>query len=162
MYKLTLLSAILLQPFLIQPEPIPIRQPQKIEPVPIVELRSEAPIEPVEPIKPKVVQHTPSGDWVAQCHAWAAEAGISLPPAAIKLIEGESHCDPSDKNPESTAYGIGQFLDSTWSLVGCKKTSDPVIQLKCMERYVMKIYGSWEEAWRHFQHPWKWDCGHCY
>lgn len=46
------------------------------------------------------------------------------------------------QNPKSTAYGIGQFLNSTWKGVGIAKTSDPRLQVLAMARYIQKRYGS--------------------
>lgn len=93
-----------------------------------------------------VAYAAPAGNWVDQCHAWAAQAGISLDNAAITLIGKESKCSPSAQNPTSTAYGIGQFLNSTWAGAGCVKTPDPVQQLKCMHTYVTNRYNSWQGA----------------
>lgn len=87
--------------------------------------------------------------WRVYCKQVAEKAGIALPEAAYTLIARESHCNPKAQNPYSTAYGIGQFLDSTWKLVGCEKTSNPVKQLKCMNKYVEVIYGSWQNALSH-------------
>lgn len=88
------------------------------------------------------------GDWVAQCKVWAEMAGIDLPASAITLISRESKCNPNAQNPNSTAYGIGQFLNSTWAGVGCVKTSDPIEQLRCMDRYVVR-HGGWDGALQH-------------
>lgn len=57
-------------------------------------------------------------------------------PAMDELIFRESRYKPHAQNPNSTAYGLGQFLNSTWKLVGCTKTSDPNIQLDCMVKYI--------------------------
>lgn len=46
------------------------------------------------------------------------------------------------QNPTSTAYGIGQFLNSTWAGVGIGKTSDPRLQVLAMARYIKNRYGS--------------------
>lgn len=46
------------------------------------------------------------------------------------------------QNPTSTAYGIGQFLNSTWAGVGIAKTSDPARQVEAMARYIKNRYGS--------------------
>jgi hypothetical protein len=46
------------------------------------------------------------------------------------------------QNPTSTAYGIGQFLNSTWAGVGIAKTSDPRMQVEAMARYIRNRYGS--------------------
>ncbi|WP_348240207.1 transglycosylase SLT domain-containing protein, partial [Salmonella enterica] len=44
------------------------------------------------------------------------------------LIGKESSWNPKAQNPKSTAYGLFQFLDSTWASVGGRKTSDPTAQ----------------------------------
>lgn len=80
-----------------------------------------------------------------ECGQWMAQAGIS-DPDAVWLIGKESGCNPNAQNPRSTAYGIFQFLDSTWKGVGCVKTSDPVEQMRCGTKYVMARYGSWAKA----------------
>ena len=46
------------------------------------------------------------------------------------------------QNPTSTAYGIGQFLNSTWAGYGIPKTSDPRLQVEAMARYIRHRYGS--------------------
>ena len=92
--------------------------------------------------KTNVSQSVPGGS----CSSWMSQAGIALTPATNKLIINESGCNPTAQNPKSTAYGIGQFLDATWSTVGCVKSSDPVYQLQCMQKYVNVTYGSWDNA----------------
>ncbi len=59
------------------------------------------------------------------------------------------------QNPTSTAYGIGQFLDSTWGGYGIAKTSDPGQQVEAMARYIRARYGSPSAAlaW-HYAHNW--------
>lgn len=56
--------------------------------------------------------------------------------AFFELIRRESGWNPTAQNPHSTAYGIGQFLDSTWATVGCEKTSNAKTQLDCMAEYI--------------------------
>jgi len=88
----------------------------------------------------------PQGDWVAQCHRWAEQAGIVLSDSAIKLIERESHCNPNAQNPSSSACGIAQ------NIRGCNSVGygyDPVAQLVWMHDYVMGRYGSWDNALAH-------------
>ena len=41
----------------------------------------------------------------------------------------ESGWNPNAQNPTSTAYGIPQFLDSTWAGTGIAKTSDGYRQI---------------------------------
>lgn len=68
--------------------------------------------------------------------------------ALLALLNAESGWDPEAQNPVSTAFGIGQFLDSTWETVGCVKTSDPQKQIDCTLLYIEKNYGNATEAWR--------------
>lgn len=107
----------------------------------------------VPPVTQPVVE-TIQADWVTQCHAWAGEAGIELPPSAISLIDKESDCDPNVKNPSSSACGIAQ------NIRGCDSPGygrDPVQQLKWMHGYVFGKFGGWEQALAF------WHCkGTCY
>lgn len=159
MYKLLIMGALCAQPFLTTYKPIEDAREPYIAPV--IEEKQFTQYEPAKEEKPigepQKASVRVSGDWVAQCHAWAKQAGITLPPAAIKLIDKESDCNPRAQNPTSTAYGIGQFLNSTWGLKGvnCTKTSDPVRQLVCMDRYVRNVRGGWEAALQfHYAHNW--------
>lgn len=59
------------------------------------------------------------------------------------------------QNPTSTAYGIGQFLNSTWKGVGMAKTSDPALQVEAMARYIRNRYGSPSKALAfHYKNNW--------
>lgn len=62
--------------------------------------------------------------------------------AWYKLGMKESGWRNTAQNPTSTAYGIGQFLDSTWKGYGIGKTSDPALQVEAMARYIKARYGS--------------------
>lgn len=95
------------------------------------------------------VKQAPQGDWVAQCHMWAAEAGIELPPSAITLIGRESSCNPSVMNHGgSGAGGIPQAKPA--SKMGCSMdAAGAPCQLRWMHGYVMGRYGSWENALAH-------------
>ncbi|MGZ4617181.1 MAG: phage tail tape measure protein [Frankiaceae bacterium] len=53
------------------------------------------------------------------------------------------------QNPTSTAYGIAQFLDSTWASVGLSKTSSPVVQIAGMLKYIQQRYRDPLGAWAH-------------
>jgi hypothetical protein len=64
-----------------------------------------------------------------------------------KIIQKESNWVATAQNPISTAYGLGQFLNSTWSTVGCEKTSDPQTQIDCTIKYIESRYGTPEKAW---------------
>ena len=72
-----------------------------------------------------------------------------------KLIQKESSWNSRAKNPNSTATGLGQFLDSTWGLVGCTKTFNEREQIDCTIKYISKVHGSPQKAWNfHLQKNW--------
>jgi hypothetical protein len=61
--------------------------------------------------------------------------------AALNSLEmQEAGYNPLAQNPTSTAFGMGQFLDSTWESYG-PKTSDPALQSLYMDRYIKDRYG---------------------
>ncbi|WP_075012042.1 transglycosylase SLT domain-containing protein [Geodermatophilus obscurus] len=68
-----------------------------------------------------------------------------------KLWGKESGWNPDAQNPTSTAYGIPQFLDSTWASTGIAKTSDGYRQIDAGLIYIEERYGSPCEAWAHSQ-----------
>ena len=59
----------------------------------------------------------------------------------------ESGWNPNAQNPTSTAYGIAQFLNSTWAGTGIAKTSDGYRQIDAGLIYIEKAYGSPCAAW---------------
>ena len=59
----------------------------------------------------------------------------------------ESGWNPNAQNPSSTAYGIAQFLNSTWAGTGIAKTSDGYRQIDAGLIYIEKAYGSPCAAW---------------
>lgn len=67
--------------------------------------------------------------------------------ALYNLEMGEAGFNPNAQNPTSTAYGFGQFLDSTWATVGGSKTSDPWLQAEYMMRYISRNYGDPQTAY---------------
>lgn len=64
------------------------------------------------------------------------------------IIERESSWNPKSQNPTSTAYGLGQFLNSTWEGTGYKKSNDPQIQIMATIEYVANRYKDPKHAWR--------------
>ena len=75
--------------------------------------------------------------------------------ALHELIDRESKWDSDAQNPKSTAYGLAQFLDKTWDLVGIEKSADYRIQLIAAQKYVIMRYGSWVKALEHHkQYGW--------
>ncbi|MBB1046465.1 phage tail tape measure protein [Dietzia cercidiphylli] len=65
------------------------------------------------------------GEWAALKELWTRESGWNN----------------NAQNPTSTAYGIAQFLDSTWAPYG-PKTSDPAKQIEYGIRYIQQRYGT--------------------
>ena len=63
----------------------------------------------------------------------------------------ESGWNPNAQNPSSTAYGIAQFLDSTWAGTGIAKTSDGYRQIDAGLIYIENRFGSPCGAWAHSQ-----------
>ena len=71
------------------------------------------------------------------------------------IREKESRGNHLAQNSKSTAFGLYQFLDSTWATVGCVKTSDPIEQERCAIKYMKERYGSIEGAYKaHKQKGW--------
>jgi len=63
-----------------------------------------------------------------------------------QIVIKESHWKSTAQNPNSSAYGIMQFLNGTWKTVGCVKTSDPYIQVDCGIKYIKQKYGNPQKA----------------
>jgi hypothetical protein len=61
----------------------------------------------------------------------------------------ESGWNPNAQNSSSTAYGIPQFLDSTWAGTGIAKTSNGYRQIDAGLIYIDSRYGSPCGAWAH-------------
>lgn len=75
--------------------------------------------------------------------------------ALITLWNKESGWDPNAQNPDSTAFGIAQFLNGTWAGTGTKKTSDPYQQIDAGLKYINQRYGSPSKALQfHLQNNW--------
>ncbi len=62
-------------------------------------------------------------------------------PAMAQLVEHESGFRPTAQNSRSTAFGLFQFLDSTWASYGCQKTAVVSEQIRCGIKYVKLRYG---------------------
>lgn len=76
---------------------------------------------------------------VAARYGWGAGSDWS---ALDWIIQRESGWNPGAKNPRSTAFGLFQFLDSTWRSVGASRTSDPARQAEAGMKYIRQRYGS--------------------
>jgi TP901 family phage tail tape measure protein len=68
-----------------------------------------------------------------------------------ELVMHESGFRSNAQNPTSTAYGLFQFLNSTWGSVGATKTSDPTQQTIAGLKYIKQSYGSPNQAWAAWQ-----------
>lgn len=78
------------------------------------------------------------------CLGWLEQAGIPITYGVIELINGESGCHPESRNASSGACGVAQELPCGKS--GCTQ-QDPVCELKWMDSYTKRNYGSWEGAY---------------
>jgi hypothetical protein len=67
------------------------------------------------------------------------------------LVTKESGWNPNAQNPTSTAYGLFQFLNSTWGSVGATKTSDPLKQIQAGLKYIQQRYGDVRGARRFWE-----------
>lgn len=84
-----------------------------------------------------------------------AEWGEGEWPAMRQLVMKESGFRHTAQNPKSTAYGMFQFLNSTWKPYGCEKTSDPITQTECGIAYIKARYGTPTKALQfHRNHNW--------
>ena len=68
-----------------------------------------------------------------------------------QLVSNESSWNPNAKNPTSTAYGLFQFLDSTWKGTGIARTSDPSLQIDAGLKYIQSRYKNPKGAWDFWQ-----------
>ncbi len=92
----------------------------------------------------------PSGSY--QEYALGQLGGNSSEFSCLENLWGkESGWNPNAQNPTSTAYGIPQFLDSTWAGTGIAKTSDGYRQIDAGLIYIESRYGSPCGAWAHSQ-----------
>jgi peptidoglycan hydrolase-like protein with peptidoglycan-binding domain len=78
--------------------------------------------------------------------------------ALWQLVSHESSWNPRAKNPSSTAFGLFQFLKSTWATY-CKEgpygSPDPYVQALGGFRYIKARYKTPAGAWRFWQqHRW--------
>jgi TP901 family phage tail tape measure protein len=71
--------------------------------------------------------------------------------ALDQLWTHESGWNPTAQNPTSSAFGIPQFLDSTWGSVGGHKTTDPRLQIQYGLQYIAQRYGDPAKAWNFWQ-----------
>ena len=58
------------------------------------------------------------------------------------IFNKESHINPNAKNPNSSARGVGQLLESTYRNIGLKHSADPLAQVVASIAYISRHYGS--------------------
>jgi len=68
-----------------------------------------------------------------------------------KLLTQESHWNSKARNKSSGAYGIFQFMPSTWGNYKVHKTSDPIKQINYGLHYISVRYKTPCAAWNHEQ-----------
>lgn len=85
---------------------------------------------------------------VAAGYGWSTGAQFT---ALDNVVMSESGYRNTAQNPTSTAYGMFQFLDTTWATVGGTKTSNPMIQAILGLKYIKQRYGTPERAWAFHQ-----------
>ena len=68
-----------------------------------------------------------------------------------KLWTQESHWNPKARNKSSGAYGIAQFMPTTWGNYKVKKTSNGVKQVEYGLHYISVRYHLPCRAWYHEQ-----------
>jgi len=66
-----------------------------------------------------------------------------------KLWTQESHWNPRALNKSSGAFGIAQFMPTTWKNYNIKKTSNPIKQIDHGLHYIAVRYGTPCAAWKH-------------
>ena len=84
------------------------------------------------------------GQQMAAALGWTGSEWAAL----NSLVMNESGWCNTIQNPDSTAYGIGQFLNTTWASTGYTKTSSPQTQIAAMLLYIKNTYGSPSAAWQ--------------
>jgi len=135
---------------------------EETKPAPAAEVAVETP--PTEPVKTKVDSSIPARVFCGspQQRTWKSplleNATIGKEMAAAKGWTGGQwdalyelwSCESSWSNfaqNASSAFGIAQFLDSTWGLPGlayanCSKTVDAREQIRCGLEYIQVVYGT--------------------
>ena len=105
------------------------------------EATEHAPAPPAPPTTPKEIGATQAAN-----RGWTGQQWKCLE----TLWHRESGWNPNAQNPTSTAYGVAQFLDKTWTTVGAIKTADPAQQITAGLDYIAQRYGTPCDAWSHW------------
>lgn len=89
-----------------------------------------------------------TGKLMAAAYGWSTGTEWT---ALNNVVMAESGWNNLAQNPTSTAYGIFQFLDTTWASTGYAKSSNPVTQIAAGLKYVKQRYGDPVKAWQFHQ-----------
>jgi hypothetical protein len=112
--------------------------------------KSAAAAKPAASSTPADSGSAPAASGSFQDYALSQLGGDSGEMSCLESLWGkESQWNPDAQNPSSTAYGIPQFLDSTWAGTGIAKTSDGYRQIDAGLIYIDSRYGSPCGAWSH-------------
>jgi len=65
----------------------------------------------------------------------------------LKTIGIESQMNPKAKNPNSSAFGLGQFTDETWKQYGRGDRNDPIAQIDAFMRLTVDNSKSFERSY---------------
>ena len=115
------------------------------------DLQAKAETKKILPGKVAVAAPAPQA-YSGTCADWMAQAGVADMANASELIRRESGCNPNATNRSSGAFGIPQALPAS-KIAYCG--SDPVCQIRWMQDYVTRRYGSWANAVAfHNSHNW--------
>jgi hypothetical protein len=79
------------------------------------------------------------GKRLAAAYGWGSGAQWAALNGVVMLESG--WCN-TIQNPNSSAYGIGQFLSTTWASVGYTESSNPTTQINAMLAYIKQRYGT--------------------
>lgn len=95
-------------------------------------------------------KHLPWSDAVVRGAQRAKEPNVA---DLRRIVYREGGGTPSRhaRNKRSSAYGLGQFLNSTWKSVGIKRTDCGTCQVEAMALYCRGRYGSVANAWKAWQ-----------
>ena len=130
--------------------------------LPTPDPNAKAGVQYQQPVVPAMPTNTPEGgiaagspggkeafwaEWVKR--GWTGNQWLDT----LRLYNGESSWDANAQNPGSTAFGIPQFLDSTWATVGESKSPDPKVQARAAAKYIAgrPDYGNPSKAWELWQ-----------
>jgi hypothetical protein len=108
--------------------------------------------QPVEVIIPKVKHldlHPRDYAYVLVAKMWGERAEYAC---LSKLWGKESAWNPRAANPKSTAFGIPQFLDSTWKNYGYPvRPKNPMVQIEAGLKYITARYDTPCRAWKFWE-----------